>query len=242
MRRAYASITDAMVDRGRIITRNDEMGFRAIADLATHGQREMMLSKLVEQTAMRDGLIATHDALEQQLEEAQVDVQQLAGPAAELDHLVREHQVALAVFASALAKADTSKADQFAAYPLAQIVEVPIANPKPVSPSKKIAVLAAGAGTFFILFGLTLIWMRRTILRLLSRAFTHPMAEGATAAPAPVAAPEPAPASSPKASREPPDLDNKSLDDEPLIEIPHQQEYGISYSYDVRPRRKDRQK
>ena len=237
VRRAYASITDAMVDRGRVITRNDEQGFRAIADIATHGQRELMLGKLVEQTAIRDGLIATLSALQDQIAMAEGDVQRLAQPAAKLDHLVREHQVALAVFAAALAKADTTKADQFSAYPLAQIVEVPIANPKPDSPSRKVAILAAGAATFFMLCGLMMIWVRRRILNIVGRAFAHPAAEIETALanppePAPVAAPAPAPAQDDD-RREPPAPDVRALDDEPLIEIPHQTGYAITYSYEV---------
>jgi len=150
----------------------------------------------------------------------------LTGPAAELDHLVREHQVALAVFASALAKADTSKADQFAAYPLAQVVEVPIANPKPVSPSRKIAILAAGAASFFLFAGLMMIWMRRRILQIVGRAFRHP-ASGA----APVVEAVPAPA--PVARTEPPMPDTRALDDEPLIEIPKQVGYAMSCSYSM---------
>ena len=230
VRRAYASITDAMVDRGRVITRNDEEGFRAIADLATHGQRELMLGRMVEQSAARDGLMAQLTSLRGQLVRAKEEVVRLTGPAAELDHLVREHQVALAVFASALAKADTSKADQFAAYPLAQVVEVPIANPEPVSPSRTIAILAAGAASFLLLAGLMMIWMRRRILRIVGAAFRHP-ASGT--APVVEAVPAPAPDPVPVARTEPPMPDARALDDEPLIEIPKQVGYAMSCSYSM---------
>lgn len=240
-RRAYASITDAMVDRGRIITRNDEQGFRAIADLATHGQRESMLMELVQKSAVRDGQLATRASLQEQLETVKADVQRLSGPVRQLDHLIREHQVALALFASALSKSDTSKDDQFSAYPLVQVVEVPLANPKPVAPSKKIAILGAGAGSFFVVFGLVLIWMRRKIIGMIGRAFAHPMANRSKppeAAASPAPAPDAAKAEPQKTRRrEPPALDNRALDDEPLIEIPKQKEYGISYSYDVKLRR-----
>ncbi len=225
-RRAYASITDAMVDRGRVITKNDEAGFRAIADLATHGEREEMLGELVRRTAQRDGLLATHAGLYDRLVRVREDVGRLAGPAAELDHLVREHQVALAVFTSALAKADTTKADKFAAYPLVQVIQPPLANPVPVSPNRRIALVGAVAGTLFMLFGLTMTWARGSILGLLGRAFAHPATEAAAAPPAP-----------PERRREPPMPDNRALDDEPLIEIPRQTEYSISYSYDAGLRR-----
>jgi len=236
IRRAYASITDAMVDRGRIITRNDEGGFRAIADLATHGQRELMLSTLVEQAAVRDGSVAQLAALRRQLRAIEGDVRRLSGPAARLDHLVREHQVALAIFAAALAKADTSKADQFSAYPLAQIVEAPVANARPVSPSRKIAVLAAGAATFFLMAGLLMVWMRRRILGVVGRAFGHPSADIDTAPETPVPVPHPAddPEEHDPEAEEPPMPDSIALDDEPLIEIPYQRAgYAVACSYSI---------
>jgi uncharacterized protein involved in exopolysaccharide biosynthesis len=248
-RRHYTSISDAMVDRGRIITGRDERGFRSIADLATHGQRELMLSSMVELAATRDGLMAELVTLRGQHLDAQNDVKRLAGPAGTLDHLVREHQVAQAVFASALAKADTTKADQFAAYPLAQVVEMPLANPKPVSPSLKIAIIAAVGATFFILMGLTLIWMRGPILRIVGKAFAHPSADIEQAMqegrPAQTTVPVPAidplimrppvrrSASNAEAEDEPPMPERHAIDDEPLIEIPKQVPFGLSHSYSV---------
>ncbi len=256
-RREYISLTDAMIERGKIITGRDEKTFRSVADLATHGQRELMLGAMVEQAASRDGLMSELVTLRSQHSEAVADVKRLAGPAAKLDHLIREHQVALAVFASALAKADTTKADQFAAYPLAQIVEVPLANPKPVSPSDKIAVIAAIAATFFILMGLVMIWMRGPILRWVGRAFAHPandIAVAVAATPVPAPAPEPArevvaeqaidpmimrlPVRAARAMAElempePSVSDDEALDDEPLIEIPHQTPYRSSFAYGV---------
>ena len=263
-RREYVSLTDAMIERGKVITGRTEKEFRGIADLATHGQRELMLGTMVEQAASRDGLMSELVTLRAQHTAAVADVKRLAGPAAKLDHLIREHQVALAVFASALAKADTTKADQFAAYPLAQIVEVPLANPKPVSPSRKIAIIAAIAATFFILMGLAMAWMRGPILRWVGRAFAHPandIAVAVAAVPAPVTEPAPAPEPRPQPAPEPaidpmvmrppvraerptPEteaphasgpllLDTLALDDEPLIEIPHQSPYRSPFGYGV---------
>jgi len=247
-RREYVSLTDAMIERGKVITGKDTKEFRSLADLATHGQRELMLGTMVEQAASRDGLMSELVTLRSQHSTAIADVKRLAGPAAKLDHLIREHQVALAVFASALAKADTTKADQFAAYPLAQIVEVPLANPKPVSPSRKIALLATVAATFFILIGLMMIWMRGAILRWVGRAFAHPANDIATAVaaapePVPARAVDPVPAIDPMVMRppmraarpveEPYASDETVLDDEPLIEIPHQTPYRSPPGYGV---------
>ena len=264
-RRNYVAVSQAMIERGMVLTGRDEAGFRSIADIATLGTREVMMSTLVENAAARDGLYSQLATLQNQLLDARGEIQRLSGPAAELDQLEREHQVAQAVFASALARADTTKADQFGAYPLAQIVEVPVANADPVSPSKKVAILGAVGATVLILFGLMLVWLRGPILRGVGRAFSHPSVEITDAMAGKIkgaASPaitsqeivretldeldrrsgrearrererqhEASGAAQPKPTTthsDPPALDNQSLDDEPLIEIPHQISYGYT--------------
>jgi len=108
------------------------------------------------------------------------------------------------VFASALARADTTKTDLFGTYPLAQVVEYPLASDDPVTPNEKIGLIAAIAGTIFVAGGLTLAWMRRPILRALGRMFAHPSSD-----------PE-------FKRREPSPAAANALDDEPLVEIPNQ--------------------
>ena len=193
----------AMRSRGRALTGLSPEAFGR-ADLATRGAREGMLSTLVEADARRTGLLAEQIAMASQLDAARETVLTLAAPSAELDRLMRDHQVAEAVFASALARADTTKTDLFGTYPLAQIVEYPLASDDPVSPNKKIGLIAAIAGTIFIAGGLILAWMRRPILRALGRMFAHP-------------------SSDPDFSRqEPASPAADALDDEPLVEIPNQ--------------------
>ncbi len=268
--KSYLAVAQSMIERGAILTGRDEAGFREIADLATHGTREVMLSELVDNAAARDGLLAQITTLNTQLAAARFDVRRLAGPAGELDRLQRDHQVAEAVFASALARADTTKADHFAVYPLAQVVELPVVSDMPVTPSKKVGIIAAAAATLFMIFGLMLVWMRRSILRFIGRAFAHPVAEVADVVadeaefetervvvrkrrkPAPAAEPEPeyqpeksfdpvpmrAPVRRQRVRVEPEAPDNKALDDEPLIEIPHQMSgrYTIGEVMNVRLR------
>lgn len=222
----YRATMDALERRGQILTGLEPARFRAVADLASDGARESMLSALVEAGARRSGLIAEREQVALHLASARASIMTLAGPAAELDRLARDHQVAEAVFASALARADTTKTDLFAAYPLAQIVEVPLASEKPVSPSKKIGIIAAVAGTFFVAFGLALMWLRRTILRWIGRLFLHPGSEIETAAADKPTETQSPPIQDPEFSylsrKEPTAPSIKSLDDEPLIEIPHQ--------------------
>jgi len=203
----------AMQTRGRALTGLSPEEFRS-ADLATRGARESMLSTLVEADARRNGLRAEQVAMRQQLADARIEVESLAAPSAELDRLMRDHQVAEAVFASALARADTTKTDLFGSYPLVQVVEYPLASEKPVTPNKKIGLISAIAGTIFVAGGLILAWMRRPILRALGRMFAHPSAEPDFA------------------RREPATPDRKAQDDEPLIEIPNQVPRHERYAFE----------
>jgi uncharacterized protein involved in exopolysaccharide biosynthesis len=210
-KRRYLSAALPMLQRGERLTGLDRKAFRALGDLSAHAARETMLSTLVDHAAARDGLLAERIELAAQHKSAQAEVLKMSAPAAELDRLLREHQVAEAVFVSAIARADTTKTDLFAAYPLAQVIEQPYASNKPVSPSTKIGLISAIAGTIFVAGGLILAWVRNSILRWLGRLFSHPSndinrAMNSTTEPSP---PNPV-----------------ALDDEPLVEIPNQVPYG----------------
>lgn len=213
----FKSTVTALRQRGRSLTGLSAEAFGRV-DLASRGARETMLSALVDSAARRDGLSAERATLTSQLAEAREAVTKLAAPSAELDRLMRDHQVAEAVFASALARADTTKTDLFGAYPLAQVVELPLAGDEPVSPNRKIGLIAAIAGTLFVLAGLALAWLRRPILRAVGRMFAHP-------------------SSDPAFRQEPGAPDNRALDDEPLVEIPHQVPLHQRYAFEHEERR-----
>jgi uncharacterized protein involved in exopolysaccharide biosynthesis len=105
--------------------------------------------------------------MREQLENTQIRVEQLAVPATELDSLLRDHQVAETVFASALARIDTNRTDVFASYPLTQTVEMPALPGSPATPSKKFIALGTIAGMVFYAIGLALLWIRLPIIRAL---------------------------------------------------------------------------
>lgn len=203
-KRKYLSVALPMLQRGEALTGLDRKAFRALGDVSAHGVRETMLGTLVDNAAARDGLIAELNELKGQHVKAKSEIKRLSAPAAELDRLAREHQVAEAVFVSAIARADTTKTDLFASYPLAQVIEQPYASSDPVTPSTKIGLIAAIAGTIFVAGGLTLAWMRRPILRALGSMFAHPSSDADFKRSEPS---KPAP---------------HAIDDEPLIEIPNQ--------------------
>ena len=80
-----------------------------------------------------------------------------------------DFSVAEAVFASAMARTQTSKADLYASYPLVQVLEDPSLPDEPSSPKRKLALAAGIAATVFLLMGLFLAWLRRPLIsRLLA--------------------------------------------------------------------------
>ena len=165
--RELSGLNAGIFDRGRIL-----IGFEAFAELdrayyASQSDRSSLIAKLVDATVRLAGVEKRRDAMGTQLTDTQARVEQLAGPATELDGLLRDHQVAETVFASALARIDTNRTDVFASYPLTQTVEAPARPQSPATPSKKFIALGTIAGMLFYAIGLALLWIRLPIIRAL---------------------------------------------------------------------------
>lgn len=139
-------------------------------DLAPAGpDRAALLKDLVTEAAARDGMQAELAAMQERLAGDEARVLALIEPAARLEDSERNFSVAEAVFASALARTKTSKADLYASYPLVQVLEDPSLPVEPSSPKRKLALAAGVAATLFLLTGLILAWLRRPLIgRLLS--------------------------------------------------------------------------
>lgn len=139
-------------------------------DLAPAGARADLLSQLVRMNAERAGTETQLATLTDRLENEQSKQRNLAAPAARLQDLQRDFSVAEAVFASAIARAQSTKSDVYASYPLVQVLENPSLPEKPSSPNRKLAVAAGAAATFMMIIGLMLGWMRSAMIgRLLNK-------------------------------------------------------------------------
>jgi uncharacterized protein involved in exopolysaccharide biosynthesis len=143
--------------------------FHAVAEeyYTSDDERTQLISSLVRASAKLSGARKRHEVLSDQLTEMQTRVASLAGPATELDALMRDHQVAETVFASALAQLDANRTDTFASYPLTQTIEVPGLPESPATPSKKFLALGTFAVMFLFAIGLALLWIRLPIIRAL---------------------------------------------------------------------------
>lgn len=162
-RTAYASEQRQALERARHLTGLPDAVLTRM-DLAPDGARADLLSELVRQETDRAGIEAQWTALSRHLQ-AQTDrLTALAPQAARLEDMQRDFSVAEAVFASAIARSQSSKSDIFASYPLVQVLEDPSWPDRPSSPNRRLAIAAGGAATLFLLIGLGLGWVRRWLI------------------------------------------------------------------------------
>ncbi|GGE62483.1 GumC family protein [Actibacterium pelagium] len=129
-----------------------------------NGGRAELLTDLVQQEADRNGLAAQFDELSNQLQAQTARLDRLAPLAARLEDRQRDFKVAEAVFASAIARQQSSKTDIFASYPLVQVLEDPTLAESPSSPRRKLAVAAGGAASFMLFMALVLAWIRKPVI------------------------------------------------------------------------------
>ena len=165
-RSEVASIEAAAQAQAKAITGRTDVDLEAL-DLAPDGARAELLSTLLKRETTRAGLAAQLQSLRTFITSEEARLQTLGPIAAQLEDLQRDFAVAEAVFASAIARSQTSKADLYASYPLVQVLENPSLPEKPASPNKKIAMIAGIAATMMLSIALILGWMRRPLIEKL---------------------------------------------------------------------------
>jgi uncharacterized protein involved in exopolysaccharide biosynthesis len=163
----------AAAARARMITGEDDVVLEGL-DLAPQGARADLLAQLVRMETDRAGHSQLLNTLTNQLTNGAEDLARNAVAAAQLQDLERDFSVAEAVFASAIARAQSTKSDVFASYPLVQVLENPSRPTDPSSPNRKLAIAAGIAATFMLLFSLSLGWIR---IALIGRLLEKPRAK-----------------------------------------------------------------
>lgn len=133
-------------------------------DLAPMGAQAALLAQLVQLDAERSGLAAEYSGMTRRLKDETARVRALASTAARLEDLKRDFTVAEAVFASAIARSQSTKSDIYASYPLVQVLEDPSLPDSPSSPKRMLVVAAGSAATVMLLMGLALGWLRSTLI------------------------------------------------------------------------------
>jgi len=168
-RSAHGAASAAALRQAGEVTGLDTTQLEAL-DLAPAGARADLLAQLVRMDAERSGAAQEHATLSARLTMEKERQQNLAAAAARLQDLQRDFSVAEAVFATAIARAQSTKSDVYASYPLVQVLENPSLPDRPSSPNRKLAIAAGGAATMMLLFGLLMGWMRSALIGRLMNA------------------------------------------------------------------------
>lgn len=138
---------------------------------AQAGAEPVLYQRLVELFAEQRGMDAQLASLARAITEQERLLERSTTDAANLEDLKRRHQVATAVFTTALAKADIGKSDRFSSYPLVQLLAEPTLPDRPDTLGRNLALLGALVATLFCLAGLFLLWIRKPFFqRLLKNA------------------------------------------------------------------------
>ncbi len=171
-RAAHVTTTAAAMRQAASVTGLDAAHLEKL-DLAPAGARADLLAQLVRMEAERSGAARELATLSARLIEEQARLQNLAAAAARLQDLQRDFSVAEAVFATAIARTQSTKSDVYASYPLVQVLENPSLPDRASSPNRKLTIAVGGAATFMMLLGLLLGWMRSAVIgRLLNAPVT----------------------------------------------------------------------
>ncbi|MCK8043285.1 exopolysaccharide biosynthesis protein [Shewanella sp. 1CM18E] len=127
--------------------------------------RAQLMQQLLTLNTEAEGLRHQIDTLTQQIHDWNHRFTDSNDDAAKLEDLQREHQVATAVFTSALAKMDIGKSDIYAAYPLLQLMAAPSLPEKPDNLLVLLALVGGFAASISIIAGMGMLWIRKPILQ-----------------------------------------------------------------------------
>lgn len=155
---------DKMASRAQALTGLDQATILNVIDVSPGTERGALLAELVTATSDSEGLKAKFQLLDEKLRDKRAEMARLAPFATKLDELSRDYQVAEAVFASAMARNDSTKADIYASYPLVQVLEDASLPTHPSSPRRTIALAAGIAACMMFAMGLILAWIRRPLI------------------------------------------------------------------------------
>ncbi len=132
---------------------------RALVMMANVSHQAELLQQLVRNEAAMDGKRREVETISAEKERLEDEVARLSGAAAQLEDLKKNHQLAEAVYSSAVARVDTSKSDIYGAYPIVQVLAPPNIPDGYEQPRRLYAVIAGVVGTLFSLLAWGLVWL-----------------------------------------------------------------------------------
>ncbi|MGS0682940.1 GumC family protein [Shewanella sp. 125m-7] len=127
--------------------------------------RAQLMQELLSLNTKAEGLKHQIETLSEQIHAWNHRFNDSNDDAAKLEGLQREHQVATAVFTSALAKMDIGKADIYAAYPLLQLMASPTLAEKPDNLRTLLTIVGGITASISLIIGMGMLWIRKPILQ-----------------------------------------------------------------------------
>jgi len=140
----------------------------ALSTVASNSGRDSLLQNLVNVQADQRALDGQARALEAQIKSLEKRLSGIAKPLSTLESLMRNEQIAQAVFASTLAQLDLGQGDLFSAYPLIQMAVEPTLPTEPSAPKTSFVLGGALIGSLFISLGFLVLWAPKPWIKKLS--------------------------------------------------------------------------
>jgi uncharacterized protein involved in exopolysaccharide biosynthesis len=122
-------------------------------------QRVALFQELISLQGQEKGLQAQAQELGQQIAQLESRLATLSQQESQLDNLQRDIRIGEAVFSSTLTRLDLSQSNLSASYPPISFLSKPNLPEKPSTPKKKIVLLGAAMGSFFMTTGMTSLWL-----------------------------------------------------------------------------------
>lgn len=122
-------------------------------------QRSDLFQELISLQGQEKGLQAQAQELGQQIAQLESRLTAMSQQESQLDNLQRDIRIGEAVFSSTLTRLDLSQSNLSASYPPISFLSKPNLPEKPSAPKKKIVLLGAAMGSFFMTTGMTSLWL-----------------------------------------------------------------------------------
>ncbi|MEA5473888.1 hypothetical protein VB716_06595 [Synechococcus sp. CCY9201] len=138
--------------------------------LSTSGSgRDTLFQSLVTDQSTATGAAAQVRKLDQQIASLEGRLRWMSQRQSTLESLLRDEQIAQAVFASTLAKIDLGQGDLFAAFPLVQLAVEPSLPEKPTTPKKGLVLAGSAFGSILTTVGLWILWIRKPWIKRIAK-------------------------------------------------------------------------
>ncbi len=160
----HDTLKTSLLARVQEVADQSQVDPRLLGKFGSTGNQDLF-TQLITLYSQEQGMVRQIETLKLSAIQQQKILEDSTFDASKLEDLKRKHQVATAVYTTALAKIDLGKSDRFTTYPMVQLFSAPEKPEKPETMPRKFAFAGALFGTFFVLIGLILLWIRKPYLQ-----------------------------------------------------------------------------